>query len=276
MSAPLKFPDFDPIMVHIGPLSIRWYAIAYIMALVFGWLIVKRLVRRNPVVATTLQVDDFLTWATLGVILGGRLGYVLFYQPEFYLAHPLQIFQVWHGGMSFHGGALGVIIALICFSYKNGLSFLGFSDRVVVVVPLGLGLGRLANFINGELVGRLAPDWLPWRMVYSTVQGARHPSELYECFLEGIVLFFIMYLLSCRLSIRSRPGLLSGCFLLGYALARSFCELFREPDDFLGYLVFHLTMGQILCIPMALAGIYFIVQSYYLPKLTNLEINNDG
>lgn len=275
MFGPLYYPHFDPVMLQIGPLSIRWYAMAYITALVCGWLLVRRLVRKDPIVATKEQVDDFLTWATLGVILGGRIGYCLFYQPGWYFSHPLQILQVWHGGMSFHGGALGVIIALILFTRKYKLSFLGFSDRVTTVVPLGLGLGRLANFVNGELIGRVAPDWLPWRMIYPDVVGARHPSELYEAFLEGFVLFTIMMILAHRKSIREHAGFLSGVFLLGYAIARSFCELFRQPDSFLGFIVGDITMGQILCIPMAIAGSYFIWQSFRLPKLKGLTVEND-
>ncbi|CAI3949117.1 Prolipoprotein diacylglyceryltransferase (Lgt) (PDB:5AZB) [Commensalibacter communis] len=275
MFGPLYYPNFNPVMLQIGPLSIRWYAMAYITALICGWLLVRRLVRKDPIVATKEQVDDFLTWATLGVILGGRLGYCLFYQPGYYLPHPLEIFKVWHGGMSFHGGALGVIIALILFSRKYRLSFLGFSDRVTTVVPLGLGLGRFANFINHELVGRVAPDWLPWRMFYPNVVGARHPSELYECLLEGVVLFSIMMILAYRKSIREHAGLLSGIFLLGYAIARSFCELFREPDDFLGFIVGGITMGQILCIPMVIAGSFFIWQSFRLSKLKGLTVEND-
>lgn len=275
MFGPLYYPHFDPVMLQIGPLSIRWYAMAYITALVCGWLLVRRLVRKDPIVATKEQVDDFLTWATLGVIFGGRIGYCLFYQPGWYFSHPLQIVQVWHGGMSFHGGALGVIIALILFTRKYKLSFLGFSDRVTTVVPLGLGLGRLANFVNGELIGRVAPDWLPWRMIYPDVVGARHPSELYEAFLEGFVLFTIMMILAHRKSIREHAGFLSGVFLLGYAIARSFCELFRQPDSFLGFIVGDITMGQILCIPMAIAGSYFIWQSFRLPKLKGLTVEND-
>lgn len=275
MFGPLYYPHFDPVMLQIGPLSIRWYAMAYITALVCGWLLVRRLVRKDPIVATKEQVDDFLTWATLGVIFGGRIGYCLFYQPGWYFSHPLQILQVWHGGMSFHGGALGVIIALILFTRKYKLSFLGFSDRVTTVVPLGLGLGRLANFVNGELIGRVAPDWLPWRMIYPDVVGARHPSELYEAFLEGFVLFTIMMILAHRKSIREHAGFLSGVFLLGYAIARSFCELFRQPDSFLGFIVGDITMGQILCIPMAIAGSYFIWQSFRLPKLKGLTVEND-
>lgn len=275
MFGPLYYPKFDPVMLQIGPLAIRWYAMAYITALICGWVLVRGLVRKDPIVATKEQVDDFLTWATLGVILGGRLGYCLFYQPGYYLPHPIEIFKVWQGGMSFHGGALGVIIALVLFTRKYKLSFLGFSDRVTTVVPLGLGLGRLANFINGELIGRPAPDWLPWRMFYPQIAEARHPSELYEAILEGFVLFTIMMILAYRKSIREHAGFLSGLFLLGYAIARSFCEMFREPDSFLGFIVGNITMGQILCIPMAIAGIYFIQQSFKLPKLKGLVIEND-
>ena len=155
------FPS-PPVLLQVGPFALRWYALAYIAALVLGWRIMRRLVRLSPAVATEEQTDDFLTWATLGVVLGGRLGYVLFYQPGYYLTHPLQALAVWEGGMSFHGGALGVIVAMFIYAARNGLNPLGFADRLVVVVPLGLALGRLANFVNGELWGRVAPDWLPW------------------------------------------------------------------------------------------------------------------
>lgn len=275
MFGPLYYPHFDPVMLQIGPLGIRWYAMAYITALILGWVLVRGLVRKDPIVATKVQVDDFLTWATLGVILGGRLGYCFFYQPGYYLPHPIEILKVWHGGMSFHGGALGVIIALILFTRKYKLSFLGFSDRVTTVVPLGLGLGRLANFINGELIGRPAPDWLPWRMYYPNIVQARHPSELYEAFLEGFVLFTIMMILAHRRYIREHAGFLSGLFLLGYGIARIICEMFREPDDFLGFIFSGVTMGQILSIPMLIAGAYFIWQSYRLPKLKGLVVQND-
>ncbi|CAI3952473.1 prolipoprotein diacylglyceryl transferase [Commensalibacter papalotli (ex Botero et al. 2024)] len=275
MFGPLYYPHFDPVMLQIGPFGIRWYAMAYVTALILGWVLVRGLVRKDPIVATKVQVDDFLTWATLGVIFGGRLGYCLFYQPGYYLPHPIEILKVWHGGMSFHGGALGVIIALILFTRKYQLSFLGFSDRVTTVVPLGLGLGRLANFINGELIGRPAPDWLPWRMIYPNVVSARHPSELYEALLEGFILFTIMMILVHRRYIREHAGFLSGIFLLGYGIARIICEMFREPDDFLGFIFSGITMGQILSIPMLIAGAYFIWQSYRLPKLKGLVVQND-
>ena len=173
----LLFPQFDPVIVQLGPLSIRWYALAYITALVVGWRLVRRFAQLAPAVATPLQVDDFLTWATLGVVLGGRLGYVLFYQPSVYLAHPGMILAVWEGGMSFHGGMLGVAIAIIVFCRRNAIPILGFADRIAIVAPIGLGLGRVANFINGELWGRPAPDWLPWAMIFPRAGIGTAPSE---------------------------------------------------------------------------------------------------
>lgn len=266
----LLFPQFDPVLVQFGPLAIRWYALAYITSLVLGWRLVRRFVLLPPVVATQLQVDDFLTWATLGVVLGGRLGYVLFYQPGVYLAHPSMILAVWEGGMSFHGGMLGVAIAIIIFCRRNGIPLLGFADRIAVVAPLGLGLGRVANFINGELWGRPAPNWLPWAMEFPrapdcpsfpTLCVARHPSQLYGALMEGLILLTVMLLLSRRESLRCRFGRLTGIFLCGYAVARIIGEYFREPDAFLGFLAFGTTMGQILSVPMLLVGIWLIVRA---------------
>ena len=266
----LLFPQFDPVIVQLGPLAIRWYALAYITGLVAGWRMVRRLVMRQPVVATQLQVDDFLTWATLGVVLGGRLGYVLFYQPATYLAHPGMILAVWEGGMSFHGGMLGVAVAITVFCRRNAIPLLGFADRIAVVAPIGLGLGRVANFINGELWGRPAPVWLPWAMKFPRTPDCpsfpdfcvpRHPSQLYEALLEGLVLFTVMFVLSRRQGLRERFGLLTGIFLVGYAIARIIGEYFREPDSFLGFLALGTTMGQILSVPMLLAGLWLIVRA---------------
>jgi phosphatidylglycerol---prolipoprotein diacylglyceryl transferase len=258
----LLFPQFDPVLVHLGPLAIRWYALAYIGSLLLGWRIMRRLVLRTPAVATQLQTDDFLTWATLGVVLGGRLGYVLFYQPGLYLAHPLAALQVWQGGMSFHGGALGVIVALFVYCRKYGIPMLGFADRIAVVVPIGLGLGRVANFINGELWGRQAPDWLPWAMIFPNGGPVpRHPSQIYQALMEGLLLFIILWLLARYEAVRARFGLLSGIFLVGYAIARSIGELFRQPDAFLGFLFEGATMGQLLSIPMLVVGLWLMVRA---------------
>jgi phosphatidylglycerol---prolipoprotein diacylglyceryl transferase len=258
----LLFPQFDPVIVQLGPLSVRWYALAYITALVIGWRLVRRFARLPPAVATPLQVDDFLTWATLGVVLGGRLGYVLFYQPGTYLSHPAMILAVWEGGMSFHGGMLGVAIAIIVFCRRNAIPILGFADRIAIVAPIGLGLGRVANFINGELWGRPAPDWLPWAMIFPRAgMQPRHPSQLYEALMEGVLLFVVMFVLSRREALRARFGLLTGLFLCGYAVARITGEYFREPDAFLGFLTFGTTMGQLLSIPMFLAGAWLIARA---------------
>lgn len=258
----LMFPQFDPVLVQVGPFAIRWYALAYIGGLVLGWRLLRRLVVQPPEVATKLQADDFLTWATLGVVLGGRLGYVLFYQPAEYLAHPRQILEVWHGGMSFHGGMLGVALATTWFCRRNRISILGFADRIAVCAPIGLGLGRIANFINGELWGRPAPSWLPWAMVFPTGGDvARHPSEIYQALLEGLILFLVMYSLSRREALRARIGFLTGAFLIGYGIARIIGECFRQPDAFLGFLAFGTTMGQLLSIPMVLIGIWLVLRS---------------
>jgi phosphatidylglycerol:prolipoprotein diacylglycerol transferase len=283
----LLFPQFDPVLVQVGPLAIRWYALAYITSLLIGWRLVRWLVRMPPAVADELQVDDFLTWATLGVVLGGRLGYVLFYQPQVYLAHPALILAVWEGGMSFHGGMLGVAVAIIVFCRRQAIPLLGFADRISVVAPIGLGLGRIANFINGELWGRPAPLWWPWAMVFPSAHPAaqpsiqayealqrtvcaglapaqcvpRYPSEIYEALLEGAVLFAVMFVLSRRERLRERFGLLTGIFLAGYAIARIIGECFREPDAFLGFLPLGTTMGQVLSIPMLLLGVWLIMRA---------------
>jgi phosphatidylglycerol---prolipoprotein diacylglyceryl transferase len=258
----LLFPQFDPVIVQIGPFGIRWYALAYIVGLVAGWRLVRRLVAKTPAVATGLQVDDFLTWATLGVVLGGRLGYVLFYQPSFYMAHPSMIFAVWEGGMSFHGGMLGVAIAITAFCYRHSINLLGFADRIAIAAPIGLGLGRIANFINGELWGRPASPDLPWAMVFPRAgPEPRHPSQIYQALLEGLLLFIVMFVCSRRESIRARFGMLTGVFLCGYAIARIIGECFREPDAFLGFLAFGTTMGQLLSIPMLIAGVWLMVRA---------------
>ena len=258
----LLFPQFDPVIVQIGPFGIRWYALAYIAGLVLGWRLLRYLVRQAPPVATAVQADDFLTWATLGVVLGGRLGYVLFYQPGVYLTHPGMIFAVWEGGMSFHGGALGVAIAIVWFCRRNAIPLLGFADRVAVGVPIGLGLGRIANFVNGELWGRPAPELLPWAMIFPNGGPVpRHPSQLYEALLEGVVLFLVMLVLSRQERLRARFGWLTGAFLVGYGIARTIGEFFREPDVFLGYLIGGVTMGQLLCIPMLVVGVWLMLRA---------------
>ncbi len=268
MTGVLVFPQFDPVLLHLGPLQIRWYALAYIVALILGWRLMRRLVRLAPAVATDEQTDDFLTWATLGVVLGGRLGYVVFYQPSLYFSHPASILTVWNGGMSFHGGVIGVVVALILFTRRRGIALLGFADRLAAVVPIGLGLGRCANFINGELWGRPAPAWLPWAMIFPQVDAVpRHPSQLYQALLEGLLLFIVLMLCVRAPKLRERFGLITGLFLIGYGVVRSIGELFRQPDPFLGYLWDGATMGQLLCVPMILIGLGFVAYASRSPRV---------
>lgn len=257
--SPIILPVF-PRGFYIGPIFIHYYALAYIIGLVLGWKLVQKLAARLPIAATRQQVDDFLTWAVLGVILGGRLGYVLFYQPGYYFTHLRMIPAVWDGGMSFHGGFLGVTTAIFLFCWKNKIHPVRFADRIAVAVPIGLFLGRLGNFDNGELWGRAAPAGMPLAMVYphDPYQLARYPSELIEATLEGIVLFCVLMLFARSERIREQTGMLSGIFLIGYAIARITAEFFREPDPFLGFLPFGATMGQVLSIPMFIAGLCFI------------------
>ena len=253
----IPYPVIDPILVQFGPFAIRWYALAYIAGLVIGWRYCLAIARRPPQVARPQDIDDFLVWATLGVVLGGRAGYVLFYQPDFYFHNPGQIIALWHGGMSFHGGAAGVIIALALFCRQRGISFLGLSDIITCAVPIGLFFGRLANFINGELWGRVSD--VPWAMVFPRAGPLpRHPSELYEAFMEGVVLFTILFFLQSRTTLRERPGALSGIFLIGYAVARIIGEMFRQPDPQLGFLFLGVTMGQVLSVPLLLAGAWLV------------------
>lgn len=256
MIAAIPFPNIDPVALELGPIAIRWYSLAYIAGILIGWRYMLALNRRHPVM-TRLDLDEFITWATLGIILGGRFGYVLFYAPAYYLANPVEALFIWEGGMSFHGGLLGVIVAVAIFAYRRRLELLRFADLVACAAPIGLFFGRIANFINGELYGRVTD--VPWAVVFP--RGGpepRHPSQLYEATLEGLVLFLLLLVLARRPAVRARPGVLAGVFFLGYGAARSFVELFREPDAFIGYLSAGLTMGQLLSIPMMLAGLALI------------------
>jgi phosphatidylglycerol:prolipoprotein diacylglycerol transferase len=256
----LPYPAIEPIIFQVGPLAIRWYSLAYIGGLLFAWRYMLRLAARSPDVASHEDIDDFLIWATLGIVLGGRIGYTLFYNFDYYAANPLAALQIWKGGMSFHGGVLGVIVSCLIFVKRRGISALRFADIVACATPVGLMLGRLANFINGELFGRVSD--VPWAMVFPRGgPETRHPSQLYEAALEGLVLFIVMALLSRSETIRNRPGVLLGVFMLGYALARATVELFRQPDAHLGILAAGLTMGQWLSLPMVAGGIYLIIRS---------------
>ena len=257
----LTFPDFDPVAIAIGPLQIRWYALAYLSGFILGWLYALKIVKWDEsrgLRPNRTDIDDFLPFAVLGVILGGRIGYTLFYQPSYYFSHPQEILMLWHGGMSFHGGVLGVIVSIIAFSLVRGIPMLRLGDIFCVCATMGLFFGRVANFINGELFGRTTD--VPWGMVFpGGGEEPRHPSQLYEAGLEGIGLFVLLGLLIRKESIRSKPGIVTGTFFIGYGLIRMFVELFREPDYYLGFVLGPLTMGQILCLPMVAFGIGLIV-----------------
>ncbi len=264
----IDFPAFKPIALEIGPFAIRWYALAYICGIVFGWLYARSLLKKErlwggPAPMSLVQIDDFILWVTLGIILGGRTGYVLFYNLPFFIEHPTAIFRLWEGGMSFHGGFLGCVVAVMWFAYRNRIPILSLGDITCAVGPIGLFLGRIANFINGELWGR--PSDVPWAMVFP--HGGplpRHPSQLYEAGLEGLMLFVVLAIM-IRAGALRRPGLIVGSFAVLYGLARITGEFFREPDPQLGFLWGGLTMGMLLSVPMILAGLGFLAVALHRP-----------
>ncbi|MER8660129.1 prolipoprotein diacylglyceryl transferase [Mesorhizobium sp. M1148] len=281
--ASLSFPNIDPILVQIGPLAVHWYGIGYIVGILFAWWYAKRLVTNTRLwpdgvlPMKPIDLDDFIVWAAVGVVLGGRTGYVLFYDLKRYIDHPLDIFAVWQGGMSFHGGLLGVILAMTLFSLKRGIRTWTLFDVVAAGVPVGLGLVRIANFVNAELWGRVTN--VSWGVVFcnerlqQTVAGCvaglepRHPSQLYEALLEGAVLFLVLrFLTHSRLKLKT-PRFVGGAFICGYGLSRIFVEFFREPDQQLGYLLGGwLTMGMVLSLPMVLAGIWAMATAKPAPQ----------
>lgn len=255
----LTFPHIDPVALQIGPLAIRWYALAYLAGIIGGWRYALYLAKKGFSKITPLQLDDFIVWATLGIVLGGRLGYVLFYKPAYYSAHPIEILHLWQGGMSFHGGLLGVILAMFLFTRKNNIPFFRLSDLAAAVTPIGLFFGRIANFINGELYGRTTDATIG--MIFPNGGFApRHPSQLYEALGEGILLFVIMQIFIFKFKKMQQPGFLSGAFLCFYAMIRFIIEFFREPDAHLGFIIEQITLGQILTLPMLIMGIIVIRQ----------------
>ena len=263
----IAFPVFDPVAFAIGPFVVRWYALAYIGGIVLGWIYARALIKnetlwRGPSPITLAQMDDFILWVTIGIIVGGRTGYVLFYNPVFFIQHPAEIFELWKGGMSFHGGFLGCVAAVMLFARRNNTSILSLGDITTAVGPIGLFLGRIANFINSELWGRAADPNLPWAMIFPNGGPiARHPSQLYEAALEGIVLFVILAVM-IRMGALKRPGLILGSFISIYGIARIIGEFFREPDPQLGFLWGGLTMGMLLSVPMIIAGAIIIVAAW--------------
>jgi len=260
--AALAFPDIDPVIVEIGPLAIRWYGLGYVAGILFAWWYSRRIVATPRLWAggvpavKPLDIDDFLLWAALGVVAGGRIGYVLFYDLGSYLSDPAAILAVWSGGMSFHGGLLGVILAMVLFARKRGIDVWSLFDTIAAGVPVGLGLVRLANFVNSELWGRETD--MPWGVVFPNGgPEPRHPSQLYEAGLEGLVLFAVLAVLVWKAGMLKRPGFVGGAFIAGYGLSRIFVEFFRLPDAQIGYLAGGwLTMGMVLSLPMVAAGLW--------------------
>ena len=260
----IAFPVFDPIAIQIGPIAIRWYALAYIGGIVLGWIYARSLLKNEnlwggPAPISLPQLDDFILWVTLGIILGGRTGYVLFYNLPHFIEHPRQIFELWNGGMSFHGGVAGCVVATVLFALRRGLPMLTLGDVTTAVAPIGLFLGRIANFVNGELSGR--PTDVPWAVIFPNGGPIpRHPSQLYEATLEGVVLLIVLGAM-VRMGALKRPGLITGSFFFLYGVARTACEFFREPDMQLEAFTRStggLTMGMLLCIPLMIAGLGLI------------------
>jgi len=266
----IPFPDFEPVLVKVGPIAIRWYGLAYVAGILLGWLYARALVRSQrlwggPTPMTPLDIDDFVLWASLGIILGGRIGYVLFYNPAHFAFHPVEIIQPWKGGMSFHGGFAGVVVAVVLFARSRNIPMLSLGDVICAVYPIGHFLGRIANFVNGELWGRSTD--VAWAMVFPAAGPLpRHPSQLYEAALEGLLLLMVLRLLIGNGALK-RPGLVTGTFAAGYGLMRCFCELFREPDSQLGFLWSGVTMGMLLSLPLLLAGLSLILNAFRGPRV---------
>ena len=256
----LAFPSIDPVIFSVGPLAVRWYGLAYVAGILLGRQWLKNLCAKPPFLGHINEhhVDQFLSWAIISIVVGGRLGYILFYTPDIIWHDPLRIFQTWVGGMSFHGGLLGLILAIWRYTKKTHLPMILFWDLLVCATPIGLFFGRIANFINAELYGRVT--YLPWGVVFPDAGPLpRHPSQLYEAFLEGCVLFILCNLLIKRPYFKTQEGRLSGVFLISYGLFRIGVECVREPDSHLGYFLSLLTWGQILSFPMIVGGIYLLL-----------------
>lgn len=268
----LMFPQIDPVAFQIGWIVIRWYSLAYIFGLVGAWMLARKMSRISDSTFTVLKIDDFLIWATAGIILGGRLGYVLFYNLNYFLEFPLQILALWQGGMSFHGGLLGVVVATLLFAHKKKISPFVMGDIIVCVAPIGLFLGRLANFANGELFGRVSHA-VPWVMVFPNGgEEPRHPSQLYEAFAEGALLFLILNALWWFVpKYRARPGFMTGLFFVLYGIFRFVLEFFREPDAHLGFILGPTSMGQLLCVPMVLFGVWLMMKSSPKSQIKRLK-----
>ena len=253
----LQHPQIDPIAIQLGPVAIHWYGLMYLLGFAAVWLLGRRRIQQGRTDFTLRDLEDIIFYSIVGVVVGGRLGYALIYKPGYYLSHPLEILYIWEGGMSFHGGLIGVLLVWVWFARSRGRHFLEIGDFIAPMIPLGLAAGRWGNFVNGELWGR--PTDLPWGMVFPWVDNlARHPSQLYQMGLEGILLFVFLWWYSSK---PRQRGQVSAMFLIGYGVARFLVEFTREPDDFLGLLAGGLSMGQLLSIPMILVGALILWRS---------------
>ena len=263
----INFPALDPVALQLGPLAIRWYSLAYMAGFIGGWMYARDLVKRQPLGRISLQqVDDFIVWIVMGVILGGRIGYVLFYNLPFYMSSPADAFKIWEGGMSFHGGLLGVVIAVVAYALKQKIPVLRLGDLSAAGATIGLFFGRIANFINDELWGR--PTDVAWGVIFPK-GGAepRHPSQLYEAASEGLILFLLLLFLMRRTSLPGRYGAIFGVFLTYYGVSRFIIEFFREPDVQIGLYYDLISQGQILCVPMIVIGLAVIWNAYRKPAI---------
>lgn len=274
----INFPDISPEIfavpafelagMELGPLAVRWYALSYIAGIILGWWLIARIERRYRRIDAPLPdktFEDLAVWATLGILVGGRLGFVLFYRPTEFLSHPLDILKIWQGGMSFHGGMLGATIAFYIMCWRQSVPFLPMMDRIACVAPIGLFFGRIANFVNAELYGRVTD--VPWGVIFPGQYHPRHPSQIYEALGEGVLLFALLQYLLWRTNAYKRSGMLAGLFLCGYGCVRFTVEFVREPDTYIGPIGEVITMGQLLCIPMLMLGVYLISRPQKREKL---------
>ena len=257
----LEFPNINPVAVDLGIIKIRWYALSYIVGILLSWFLILKIIKIKKIDLSSKEISDLVSNCMIGIIIGGRLGYVFFYNPEYYSNNLLEIFKIWNGGMSFHGGFIGVIFAVIYSSKLFKIPILTFADLIAIVAPVGLFFGRLANFINGELFGRTTNH--SFGIIFPNGGDLpRHPSQLYEAFFEGIVLFIILWVMMYIFDLLKKPGIISSLFILLYGVFRFFIEFFREPDQHIGLLYFEFSMGQILSLPMILIGLYFSIIFY--------------
>lgn len=261
----LEFPNINPVAVDLGIIKIRWYALSYIVGILLSWFLILKIIKIKKIDLNSKEISDLVSNCMIGIIIGGRLGYVFFYNPEYYSNNLLEIFKIWNGGMSFHGGFIGVIFAVIYSSKLFKIPILTFADLIAIVAPVGLFFGRLANFINGELFGRTTNH--SFGIIFPNGGDVpRHPSQLYEAFFEGIVLFIILWVMMHLFNLLKKPGIITSLFIFLYGLFRFFIEFFREPDQHIGLLYFEFSMGQILSFPMILIGLYFSIIFYNKSK----------